>query len=91
MFGSRRSTPWGNHQFHLPNSSIAVGTSTSRTIVASIAIASAQPSPSSLIDGTPVNANTLNTHTTISAALVIVDALEDKPSTTARLVSPVAA
>ena len=59
--------------------SIVAGTSTSRTRVASSAMATARPSPISLIDGTPVPAKTANTATMISAALVIVAALRAQP------------
>ena len=50
-------------------SCIVVGTSTSRTIVASRAIATASPIPSSLTCGTPVPAKIAKTATMISAAL----------------------
>jgi hypothetical protein len=73
-----------------PSSSIAAGTRTSRTTVASTANATAQPRPISLIDGTPIETKTAKTATMISAALVIVRALVDSPSATARRVSPVA-
>jgi hypothetical protein len=43
-----------------------------------------------LIDGTPIETKTAKTATMISAALVIVRALVDSPSATARRVSPVA-
>ena len=62
----------------------------SRTRVASSAIATAIPTPISLIDGVPVPANTPNTATMISAALEIVPAIARRPSATARPVSPVA-
>ena len=86
-----RSSQPGSHQFHWPISSIAAGTSTSRTSVASSAIATDRPRPISLIDGTPVPANTANTATMISAALEIVRALAARPWATAVRVSPVAA
>ena len=59
--------------------------------MASSAIATDSPRPISLIDGTPVPANTAKTATMISAALVMVRALRASPSPTARRVSPVAA
>ena len=62
----------------------------SRTSVASSAIATAVPSPSCLIDGTPTAMNTPNTATMISAAEEMVRALAARPSATARRVSPVA-
>jgi hypothetical protein len=43
-----------------------------------------------LIDGTPVETNTAKTAPMMSAALVIVRALVERPSATARRVSPVA-
>jgi hypothetical protein len=70
--------------------SIVAGTSTSRTSVASSAMATDRPSPISLIAGVPVVANTAKTATMMSAALVIVRALAARPSATARLVSRVA-
>jgi hypothetical protein len=69
---------------------MVAGTSTRRTSVASSAIATERPRPISLIDGTPVMANTAKTATMINAALVIVRALAASPSATARFVSPVA-
>ena len=63
-----------------PSVSIVVGTSTRRTTVASSAIATASPTPISLICGTPVPAKIANTATMISAALEIVFALAARPS-----------
>ena len=60
------------------------GTRTSRVIVASIAIADASPMPTSLIVGTPVNANDPNTTTMIAAADVMIRAEDAMPSATAR-------
>ena len=90
MSGSRRSSQLGSHQLRSPISCIVVGTSTSRTIVASSAIATASPMPISLTCGTPVPAKIANTATMISAALEIVRALADRPWATACWVSPVA-
>jgi hypothetical protein len=53
-------------------------------------MATARPRPISLIDGTPVPANTAKTATMISAALVMVPALARSPCATAVRVSPVA-
>jgi hypothetical protein len=53
-------------------------------------MATALPSPSSLIDGTPVSTKTANTEVMIRAAEEIVRALEASPSATARLLSPCA-
>ena len=80
----------GSHQFQRPMSSIVAGTSTSRTSVASSAIATASPSPISLIEGAPVPANTANTATMISAALEIVAALRAQALGHGAAVSPVA-
>ena len=66
------------------------GTSTSRTTVASRKIATASPTPISLICGTPVKAKIVNTATMISAALEIVPALAARPCATAVRLSPVA-
>ena len=85
-----RSSHFGSHQFQSPISSIVAGTSTSRTSVASSAIATARPTPISLICGTPVRAKMPKTTTMISAALVITFALACRPSATARRLSPVA-
>ena len=59
--GSARSSQEGIHQFQLPSSFIAAGTRIRRTRVASSAIATAQPSPSSFIEGTPVRTKTAKT------------------------------
>ena len=83
-----RSSQEGIHQFQEPISFIAAGTRISRTRVASRAIAIAQPRPSSLIEGTPVRTKTAKTEVMISAAEEIVRALEERPSATARSLSP---
>src|SRR4051794_41861719 len=70
--GSTRPSGFGSHQFHLPINSIVAGTRLSRTTVASRAIATARPRPSSLTDGTPAPAHTAHTAATIKAALEIV-------------------
>ena len=81
--GSTRSSGRGSHQFQRPMISIVAGTRISRTSVASSAIATASPSPISLIEGTPVRAKTPNTATMIRAALEIVAALARRPCPTA--------
>ena len=58
--------------------------------MASSAIATASPTPISLICGTPVSVKVPNTTTMISAALVMTLALACSPSATARRLSPVA-
>ena len=58
--------------------------------MASSAIATASPTPISLICGTPVPAKIAKTATMISAALEIVLALAARPWATASRLSPVA-
>ena len=89
-FGRIRSSHPGSHQFQEPISSIVAGTSTSRTSVASSAIATLRPTPISLTCGTPVVAKMAKTTTMMIAALVITFALACRPSATARRLSPVA-
>src|SRR5206468_3994775 len=74
--GRTRASGLGRYQFHLPSSSIVAGTRRRRTIVASTRTATALPSPSWRIDGTPVPTKTRNTLAMISAAEVMVLALE---------------
>ena len=57
-------------------------------IVASIAIATARPTPTSLMVGTPVSANDPNTTTMIAAADVMMRAEDAMPSATARSFDP---
>ncbi|SGN34776.1 Uncharacterised protein [Mycobacterium tuberculosis] len=85
MWASHR----GNHQFHRSNIAINAGTSTSRTTVASTAIATAHATPISATSGMPANANPQNTAIMINAALVIVRALVRTPYATASRVWPV--
>ena len=79
MSGSMRSSQPGSHQFASPISSIVVGTRIRRTTVASSAIATASPTPISLICGMPVPAKIAKTATMIRAALEIVPALAARP------------
>ena len=65
----------GSHQFHWANIAIKAGTITSRTTVASTAIATAHATPISATSGIPANAKPMNTAIMISAALVMVRAL----------------
>src|SRR5690349_11597309 len=69
--GRRLSNHLGTHQFQSPISSIVAGTRTSRTSVASRAMATARPRPISLTCGTPVVAKMAKTTTMMIAALVI--------------------
>ena len=68
---------------------MVAGTSTSRTIVASRAIAVASPIPIILIATPGSSAKPMNTATMISAAEVMTRAVEDRPATTEALLSPV--
>ena len=77
--GSRRLSQPGSHQFHLSNMAISAGTRTSRTTVASTAIATAHATPSSATRGIPAKANPTKTAIMISAALVMVRALVATP------------
>ena len=73
--GRMRSSQAGSHQFHSANIAIRAGTITSRTTVASTAIATAHATPISATSGIPANAKPMNTAIMISAALVMVRAL----------------
>ena len=64
------------------------GTSTSRTSVASIRMATAHPSPVCCTVDTPVNTKVAKTAAIVTAAAVIVRALLESASATARGVSP---
>ena len=77
--GRMRSSQAGNHQFHWSNMAISDGTSTSRTTVASTAIATAQATPSWATSGMPAKAKPMNTAIMINAALVMVRALVATP------------
>ena len=72
-----------------PSSAIVAGTSTSRTTVASIAMAVARPMPIILMATAGSSAKPRNTATMISAAEVMTRAVEDRPATTEPLLSPV--
>ena len=65
------------------------GTSTIRTRVASISTAMASPRPMSLMARASATTKLPNTHTMMAAAAVMTRAVEDRPSTTALLLSPV--
>ena len=67
---------------------MTAGTARQRTIVASIAIATANPTPNSLTTALPFSTKLENTHTMISAAEVITRPVEASPSTTALCGSP---
>ena len=67
----------------LPSSSIVAGTSTMRTIVASIATATARPRPMSFNARRSATTKLPKTNTMISAAAVITRAVDSSPSATA--------
>src|SRR3954451_3692423 len=73
----------GRYQFHLPRSFIVAGSSTARTIVASIRIATDRPTPISLKSTELSVAKTANTATMTIAALVTVTAVARMPCDTA--------
>jgi hypothetical protein len=66
-----------------PSSFIVAGSSTARTIVASIRIATARPTPSCFIDWFEPVANAANVTTMTAAALVMTPAVLLMPSATA--------
>jgi len=72
-----------------PSSRIVAGTTSARTSVASIATASAIPSPMALMMTTSARANAPNTAIMIAAAPVMRRPLFSRPSATARVLSPV--
>src|SRR5207247_3886707 len=77
------------HQFHLPAMCMIAGTSTMRMSVASSSTAAARPKPTSCTARTRANANVPNTRIMMSAALVIVDAVAERPSIVAWSFRPV--
>src|SRR5262249_26228126 len=88
---ARRLAPLkpGNHQFRSPSSSMLAGTSTMRTIVASTSTAAARPKPTSCTTRRSAVRKLPNTATMIAAAAVMTLAVDDRPSTTAVVLSPV--
>ena len=84
------SSPWskwgshsshaGRYQFRSPSSFIVAGSRTPRTIVASIRIAAASPTPNCLKNSIDSVAKTANTQTITTAALVTTLAVERIPS-----------
>jgi hypothetical protein len=69
-------------------SAMIAGTARQRTTVASIAIATANPTPNSLTTALPLSTKLENTQTMISAAEVITRPVLARPSTTALCASP---
>ena len=84
------SSPWskwgshsrheGRYQFRSPSSFIDAGSRTPRTIVASIRIAAASPTPNCLKNSTDSVAKTAKTQTITTAALVTTLPVERIPS-----------
>ena len=72
----------------LPSSSMVAGTSTIRTIVASMKMAVASPRPISLSTRRSPRTNDMNTAIMIAAAAVMTRAVEARPSATAVALSP---
>src|SRR5207344_2433316 len=87
--GSTRSSHRGSHQLRSPSSSMVAGTRTSRTSVASMSTATANPRPISLIARTSATTKLPNTQTMIAAAAVMTRAVDDRPCTTAERLSRV--
>ena len=85
MWGTARSSSPGIHQARPRISTITAGTSRQRTSVASIAIATASPTPNSFTTGLPLRTKLAKTQTMISAAEVITRPVLASPSTTARV------
>jgi len=85
--GSRRSSHPGSHQFQSPRSFIVAGTSTMRTIVASMSTATASPRPNILIMGSSPSTKAAKTLIMMSAADVITRAVAEMPSMTAASLS----
>src|SRR5215217_1732548 len=73
-FGSQPRR-FGRYQLRVPRSFIVAGSSTARTMVASIRIAAARPTPSCFIDWSPPVANIANVITITAAALVMIPAV----------------
>ena len=83
IFGRIRSSQRGSHQLRSPSSSIVAGTSTMRTIVASMMTAMPRPSPNSFSCRSSASTKAPNTKNMMSAAAVITRAVIAKPSATA--------
>ena len=83
MFGRIRSSHLGSHQLRSPSSSIVAGTSTMRTIVASMSTAIAKPRPNIFSDRSSPRTKAPNTQNMMSAAAVMTLAVIASPSATA--------
>ena len=82
--GSARSTGRGSHHAAFPNSDMIAGTARQRTTVASIAIATASPTPNCLTIAFPFRTKLANTKTMISAADVMTRPVLARPSRASR-------
>ena len=75
-----RSSKRGNHQLAVPSSSIVDGTSTIRTIVASMSTATARPRrPNIFRDRSSPSTKAANTQNMFSAAAVVTRAVIVRP------------
>ena len=74
------SSQRGRYQFHSPSSFITAGSSTARTMVASIRIAAARPKPICLMSSVRRLTKIANTATITIAALVTVPAVRLIPA-----------
>lgn len=88
--GRMRSSQRGSHQLAAPMRRMVAGTRIIRTTVASRKMAVASPRPSILTTGSVPSTNPTKTDTMMSAAEVITRAVDARPCTTARSLSPVA-
>jgi hypothetical protein len=82
------TNPAGAHQFQSPISRIVAGTSSPRTIVASIRTARARPNPILLMITMSATMNAPKTTTMIAAAPVITVAVRSSPRATAAVAEP---
>ena len=87
--GRIRLSQRGIHQLRSPSSSIVAGTSSIRTMVASISTAMERPRPNSLTTRSDSPMKLPKTTTMIAAAAVITRAVEANPSATEARLSPV--
>src|SRR5262249_22301608 len=83
-----QASQFGRYQFQRPSSRIALGRRTERTIVASSSSATATPNPICWNMISSPRANPVNTAIMISAAPVMISAVDATPKVTARVESP---
>ena len=84
----KRTSGAGAHQFQRPSSRIVAGTSSARTIVASMTTATASPTPIIWMKLMPLVAKAPTTTTKSSAALVMMRPVRCSPRETASVVVP---